>query len=161
MHSTIFQITKKQVFGNHLLNEDTISQGDGTSYFYCSEINDEERQRSIETLVYEILPKGMFELTSANTMVYKGGIEDWKKSCIATIQQKSQELTPKNIIDWIGPVYQLEKALKNPLGTAYQFYFDEEAFQSYAEESYELLRFVDGLEVGTTLYFGGVIEYHS
>ncbi len=73
MHSTIFQITVKQVFGNNLLNENTISQGDGTPYDYCSEIDDEERQRSIETLVNEILPKGMFELTSPNTMVYKGG----------------------------------------------------------------------------------------
>lgn len=160
MHSTIFQITKEQVFGDNLLNEDTISQGDGTSYDYCSEIDDEERQRCIETLVNEILPKGMFELTSPNTMVYKGGIEDWKKSCIANIQQKAQELTPDNIIDWIGPIYQLEKAIKNPLGTSYQFYFEEETFQCYAEESYELLRFVSLLEEGTTLYFGGIIDYH-
>ena len=160
MHSTIFQITKEQVFGNNLLNEDTISQGDGTPYDYCSEIDDGERQRSIETLVNEILPKGMFELKSPSTMVYKGGIEDWKKSCIDNIQQKAQELTPDNIIDWIGPIYQLEKAIKNPLGTSYQFYLDEEAFQCYAEESYELLRFVSLLEEGTTLYFGGIIDYH-
>ena len=63
MHSTIFQITKEQVFGNNLLNEDTISQGDGTPYDYCSEIDDGEHQRSIETLVNEILPKGMFEVS--------------------------------------------------------------------------------------------------
>ena len=160
MHSIIFQITTKEVSGSNLLNEDTISQGDGTPYDYCSEIDEEERTRAIETLVNEILPKGMFELTGTNTMVYKGGIEEWKKACIEDIQTKAAELTPTNIIDWVGPIYQLEKALKNPLGTSYQFYFDEEAFQCYAEESYELLRFVDRLENGATLYFGGIIDYH-
>ena len=160
MHSTIFQITVKQVIGNNLLNENTISQGDGTPYDYCSEIDDEERQHSIETLVNEILPKGMFELTSPNTMVYKGGIDDWKKSCIANIQQKAQELTPDNITHWIGPINGLKKAINNPLGTYCQFYFEEETYQCYAEESYELLRFVSLLEEGTTLYFGGIIDYH-
>ena len=160
MHSIIFQITTTEVSGSSLLNEDTISQGDGTPYDYCSEIGEEERTRAIQTLVNEILPKGMFELTSANTMVYRGGIEEWKQSCIDDIRLKAGELTPENIIDWIGPIYQLEKAIKNPLGTSYQFYFDEEGFQCYAEESYELLRFVSNIEVGTTLYFGGVIDYH-
>ena len=160
MHSIIFQITTKKVSGSNVLNEDTISQGDGTLYDYCSEIDDEERSQAIETLINEILPKGMFERTGANTMVYKGGIEKWKQSCIDDIRVKTEGLTPGNIIDCIGPIYQLEKALKNPLGTSFQFYFDEEAFQCYAEESYELLRFVDGLEVGTTLFFGGVIDYH-
>ena len=160
MHSIIFQITTKEVSGSNLLNEDTILQGDGTPYDYCSEIDEEVRRKAIHTLVYEILPKGMFELTDANTLVYKGGIEEWKRSCITDIRAKAEELTPENIIDWIGPIYQLEKALKNPLSTGYQFYFDAEGFQCYAEESYELLRFVDGLEVGTTLYFGGVIDYH-
>lgn len=160
MHSIIFQITTKVVSGSNILNEDTISQGDGTSYDYCSEISEEERSQAIETLVNEILPKGMFERTGANSMVYKGGVEKWKQSCIEDIQVRTEGLTTDNIIDCIGPIYQLEKALKNPLGTAFQFYFDEEAFQCYAEESYELLRFVDGLEVGTTLFFGGVIDYH-
>ena len=160
MHSIIFQITTKEVSGSNLLNEDTLLQGDGTPYDYCSAINEEVRINAIQTLVKEILPKGMFEQTGANTMVYKGGIEEWKHSCIAGIRAKAEELTPENITDWVGPIYQLEKALKNPLGTGYRFYLDAEGGQSYAEESFELLRFVDGLEVGTTLYFGGVIDYH-
>ena len=160
MHSKIFQITRKEITGTNLLNEDTISQGDGSQYDYCSEIDDEEREGAIHTLVNDILPIGMFELSSPNTMIYKGGVEEWKQACIDDIRAKAQSLTPDNIIDWIGPIYQLEKAIKDPLGTSYQFYFDEDGFQCYAEESYELLRFVSNLEVGTTLYIGGVIDYH-
>ena len=160
MHSVIFQITTKKLSGSNLLNEDTISQGDGTPYDYCSELNDDERKNAIETLVNEVLPKGMFELTTPNSMIYKGGVVEWKQTCIDDIRTKAQALTLDNIIDWIGPIYQLEKAIKNPLGTNFQFYFDEEAFQCYAEESYELLRFVDGLKAGTVLYFGGVLDYH-
>ena len=159
MHSIIFQITTKELSGSKILNEDTISQGDGFQYDYCSEIDEEERERAIQTLVNDILPKGMFELCSSNSMKYKGGVEEWKQACIDDIRTKAQSLTPDNIIDWIGPIYQLEKAIKNPLGTSYQFYFDEENIQCYAEESYELLRFISDLEVGTTLYFGGVIDY--
>ena len=161
MHSIIFQITSKKLTkGSGLLNEGTIEQGDGTSYDYCAEIDEDERETAIKTLVNDILPKGMFELVASNAMVYKGGIDEWKQNYIANIHAKAQELTPENIIDWVGPIYQLEKAIKNPLGTSYQFYLDEEGFQCYAEESYELLRFVSNLEVGTTLYFGGVIDYH-
>ena len=160
MHSMIFQISTKEVSGSNLLNEDTLLQGDGTPYDYCSEIDEEVRTSAIQTLVNEILPKGMFELTGANTMIYKGGIEEWKRSCIAGIRARAEELTAENITDWVGPIYQLEKALKNPLGIGNQFYLDTEGFQCYAEESYELLRFVDRLEVGTTIYFGGVIDYH-
>ena len=161
MHSIIFQITtKKLTEGSGLLTEGTIEQGDGTAYDYCAEIDEEERDTTIKTLVNDILPKGMFELAAPNAIIYKGGIDKWKWDYITDIQAKAKALSPDNIIDWVGPIYQLEKAIKNPLGTSYQFYFDEEGFQCYAEESYELLRFVSNLEVGTTLYFGGVIDYH-
>ena len=64
------------------------------------------------------------------------------------------------VLEWIGPVYQLEKYLKNPLDTAYWFYMDEEGLQSHAEQSYEFMRQVCEFEPGTLLYIGGVIDYH-
>lgn len=65
-----------------------------------------------------------------------------------------------SVQDWIGPVYQLEKFLKNPLDTAYWFYMDEEGLQSNAEQSYEFLRQACEFKPGTLLYIGGVIDYH-
>lgn len=73
---------------------------------------------------------------------------------------KVEAVTPDTVQDWIGPVYQLEKYLKNPLETAYWFYTDTEGAQSYAEQSYEFMREVCGYEPGTLLYIGGVIDYH-
>ena len=37
---------------------------------------------------------------------------------------------------------------------------DEEGLQSHAEQSYEFMRQVCEFEPGTTLYIGGVIDYH-
>lgn len=159
MRSVIFQITKNQVSGKNVLNEDTIMQGEGTSYDYCSEIDNEERENNIRTLVNEVMPEGMFEFVSQNAIKYKGGAEEWKKECIKKIQDTAGELDTDNITNWVGPIYKLEKLVKNPLDVDYEFYFDEDGVQNYAEKSYELLRFVSTLEVGTVLYFGGVIAY--
>ena len=61
---------------------------------------------------------------------------------------------------WIGEVYQLEKYLKNPLDTGYQFYMDEQGINGNAEQSYSFMQTVCQFEPGKLLYIGGVIEYH-
>ena len=146
MHSKIFQITETRVSKDNYLNEDTLTQGDDSFFDYCAEIDDEERQFHIDNLVNNILPKGMFELVSDDTIRY--------------IRSRAEALTPESVQDWIGPVYQLEKFLKNPLDTAYWFYMDEEGLQSNAEQSYEFLRQACEFKPGTLLYIGGVIDYH-
>lgn len=160
MHSRIFQITKERVNKDCYLNEDTLMQGDNSFYDYCSEIDNEIRKRNIICLVESVLPKGMFELISEDTMRYNGGIEQWKEAFVADIRKKAEAITTENILEGIGPVYELERALKNPLDVAYCFYLDGEGCQSYAEESFAFIQFVCTLEVGTTLYIGGVIDYH-
>lgn len=160
MHSKIFQITKTRVNKDNYLNEDTLTQGDGSFFDYCAEIDEEERKFHIDNLVNNILPKGMFELISEDTIRYNGGEEQWRKDFVADIQCKAEAVTPESVQDWIGPVYQLEKCLKNPLDTDYWFYMDEDGLQSYAEQSYEFLRRVCELKPGTELYIGGVIDYH-
>lgn len=160
MHSKIFQITPTRVDKDNYLNEDTLMQGAGSFFDYCGEIDDEERQLYIESLVNEVLPKGMFELVSEDVIRYMGGAEEWKKDFVEGIRLKAEAVTPDKVQDWIGPVYQLEKYLKNPLDTGYWFYTDENGVQSYAEQSYEFLREVCGLEPGTLLYIGGIIDYH-
>ena len=160
MHSKIFQITETRVSKDNYLNEDTLTQGDDSFFDYCAEIDDEERQFHIDNLVNNILPKGMFELVSDDTIRYKGGAERWREDFIADIRSRAEAPTPESVQDWIGPVYQLEKFLKNPLDTAYWFYMDEEGLQSNAEQSYEFLRQACEFKPGTLLYIGGVIDYH-
>ena len=160
MHSTIFQITKTRVEKENFLNEDTLTQGDNSHFDYCAEMDDKVRKEEIDYLVNHILPKGMFELTSEDTILYKGGADKWKEDFVSEIRKKAEAITPDKVQDWIGPVYQLEKFLKDPLDTGYWFYTDAEGVQSYAEQSYEFLREVCDLEPDTTLYIGGVIDYH-
>ena len=160
MHSTIFQITKTRVEKENFLNEDTLMQGDNSHFDYCAEMDDKVRKEEIDYLVNHILPKGMFELTSEDTILYKGGADKWKEDFVSEIRKKAEAITPDKVQDWIGPVYQLEKVLKDPLDTGYWFYTDAEGVQSYAEQSYEFLREVCDLEPDTTLYIGGVIDYH-
>lgn len=80
MHSKIFQITQTRVDKDNYLNEDTLMQGDNSHFDYCAEIDNEERKEYIGYLVNHVLPKGMFELTSEDTILYKGGTENGKKS---------------------------------------------------------------------------------
>ena len=47
----------------------------------------------------------MFEPTGEDTLLYKGGAEQWKKEYVAYIQAKAGELTTENVQDWIDPVY--------------------------------------------------------
>ena len=140
MHSKIFQITQTRVEKDNYLNEDTLMQGDNSHFDYCAEIDDEERKEYIGYLVNHVLPKGMFELTSEDTILYKGGTEKWKEEFVSEIRKRAEAITPDKMQDWIGPVYQLEKFLKDPLDTGYWFYTDAEGVQSYAEQSYEFLR---------------------
>lgn len=160
MHSRIFQISTTRVDKENYLNEDTLQQGDGSFYDYCAEIDNEERKKDIADLVEYALPKGMFELISDDTIRYNGGMEQWKEEFVTNIHKKAEAITTENMLEYIGPVYQLEKALKNPLDTCYYFYLDEEGLQSYAEQSFAFMEFVCTLEPGTTLYIGGVIDYH-
>ena len=159
MHSRIFQISTVRVDKENYLNEDTLQQGDGSLYDYCAEVDDEERKQDIADLVEYALPKGMFELTSDDTIRYNGGIEQWKEGVVADIHKKAEAITTENMLEYM-PIYNLKEALKNPLDTNYHFYLDGEGWQSYAEQSFAFMEFVCTLEPGTTLYIGGVIDYH-
>ena len=160
MHAKVFQITKQRVDKENTLDENTLTQGDGSYYDYCSEISDETRKEMIDYLVNELLPKGMFTLVGIDEMVYNGGADEWKAKWVKTIHDKAGEVTTENVLDWIGPTYQLEKELKNPLHTDSQFYLSDETYQAYAEQSAQLMEMVCSLPIGTHLYIGGVIDFH-
>ena len=87
MHSKIFQITETKVAKDNYLNENTLEQGDGNYYDYCSEIDDNERKLHITNLVDNILPKGMFVLVEADVIRYNGGADKWKEEFVAGINE--------------------------------------------------------------------------
>lgn len=101
----------------------------------------------------------MFELTSEDTILYKGGVEQWKKEFVANIHEKAETLTVENMLEW-RPLYNLEQAIENPLDTNYRFYLDGDGNQFFAEASFAFMEFVCGLEPDTTLHVGGVVDYH-
>lgn len=121
MHSKIFQITRTRVYQDNYLNEGTLTQGDDSFFDYCAEIDDKERKHHIGVLVNHILPEGMFELVSEDVIRYIGGADKWQADFVAGMRSKAEAVTPDKVLEWIGPVYQLEKYLKNPLDTAYWF----------------------------------------
>lgn len=160
MHSSIFQISTMQIDKENYLNEDTLNQGDDSFYDYCANISDEERKSEISNLVNSILPKGMFELVSEDTILYKGdGLEQWKEEYVANIRKKAEEINVENMLEW-SSTYYIKQAVENPLNTAYHFYLNGDGCQTFAEQSFEFMQFICSLEPGTMLYVGGVIDYH-
>jgi len=159
-NAEVYQITKRRVDKENYLNENTLTQGDSSDYDYCSEISEEERVESIDTLVNQILPKGMFTLVGSDELVFNGGNYEWIHKWVDAIHKKSDEVTAENVTHWIGAAYQLQKVINNPLGTDSHFYLSESTTQTFAEPSAELMRMVCKLRKGERLYIGGIIDYH-
>lgn len=121
MHSRVFQISTTQIDKENYLNEDTLNQGDNSFYDYCADISDEERKEEITNLVNSILPKGMFELVSEDTIRYTGdGMEQWKEKYVAEIRKKADAITVENMFEW-SSTYYLKQAIDNPLDTGYHY----------------------------------------
>ena len=121
MHSRVFQISTTQIDKENYLNEDTLNQGDNSFYDYCADISDEERKEEITNLVNSILPKGMFELVSEDTIRYTGdGMEQWKEKYVAEIRKKADAITVENMYE-SSTTYYHKQAIENPLDTGYHF----------------------------------------
>lgn len=158
MHAWIYQLSDEPI--EELIDEDTINQGDGTDYDYCADISDEERKDAVERLWTEILPKGMFNLLDGKTLLYYGGFHEWKYQWVKRIQHKASLIDSNNVMEFVGAAYQLEREIKNPLGTDSHFYLCGDCSQSFAEESVELMRWIGDLKVGSKIYIGGIVDFH-
>lgn len=88
MHSKIFQITTVKVTNEGRLTENTLTQGDGSFYDYCMEIEPDIRKQCIDILVNKILPSGMFELTGEDTSSIKVVPSSGRKSLWPTSKQR-------------------------------------------------------------------------
>lgn len=153
MHSNVFQISTEKIQREDFIYEETL---DGYDFFdYCSEISDEDRLEEIKRLSGHILPEGMFTLVGDDILIYNGGAEKIRQEWADRIRAKAALVTEENIMKFVGPAYQLKKEIENPLGTSTRFYID-----GCVEQSDELVKMLCGLEPGTRLYIGGVIDWH-
>ena len=63
-------------------------------------------------------------------------------------------------LECLGPAYQLQKAILNPLDTDALFITDFANCYGLAERSRELMTMIGNLQTGERLYIGAVVGYH-
>ena len=161
MHSVIYQISDQPITIDEFIGIDHIEVGDMTSFDYAYEISVEEREECIRDLVKRILPTGMFTLgEDGGTLVFQGGFTEWRKSYLDIIRCKMEEIDEENIMKWVGPAYQLQKTILNPLETDALFITDFADCYGQAERSRELMTMIGNLQTGERLYIGAVMGYH-
>lgn len=161
MHSIIYQISNQPISKEEHIGVDHIEAGDMTSLDYAYETSEEERKENIRCLAERILPKDMFSLSEdGETLVFQSGFAEWRKGNLDTIHTRVADINEENIMEWVGPAYQLQKAILNPLCTDALFVTDFSNGYGLAERSRELMTIIGNLEIGDKLYVGAVFGYH-
>lgn len=79
---------------------------------------------------------------------------------LVLIRTRTEAINEENIMEWIGPAYQLQKAIVNPLDSV-DYYVTESDSYGTAERSRDLMLMVGRLEAGAKLYIGEVLGYHN
>lgn len=159
MFSTIFQLSNRPIEKREYIGIEHVEQGDMVFMDYTCEIDNEDRKRGIKNLAGRILPEGMFTLNADETLAYNGGFTEWRKTYLDLIRKRTDALTEKNIMEWAGTAYHLQKAILNPLATDCLFITEFCDGHGTAERSRELMRLVETLAAGEKLYIGAVIGY--
>lgn len=161
MHGIIYQISDSPIDRDNYIGVDTVSEGDMAGFDYLYDTTEEERRKQIQYLVEHTLPKGMFTIdTDGETIVYQGGFSEWRKTYLDLIRTRTEAINEENIMEWIGPAYQLQKAIVNPLDSV-DYYVTESDSYGTAERSRDLMLMVGRLEAGAKLYIGEVLGYHN
>ena len=159
MFSTIFQLSNRPIEKREYIGIEHVGQGDMVFMNSTCEIDNEDRKREIKNLAGRILPEGMFTLNADETLAYNGGFTEWRKTYLDLIRKRTDALTEKNIMEWAGTAYHLQKAILNPLATDCLFITEFCDGHGTAERSRELMRLVETLAAGKKLYIGAVIGY--
>lgn len=161
MYGIVFQISTSPIDSDDYIGIDAVSEGDMAGFNYLYDTEEGERSELIHDLVERILPKGMFTLEADNeTLVYQGGFEVWSKSYLDLIQTKTEAIDEDNIMEWIGPAFQLQKAIVNPLESPDYFVLESDSYGT-VERSRDLMLLVGKLEAGAKLYIGEILGYHT
>lgn len=161
MRSTIYQISNYPIGEDEYLNEDCISEGEFVTIDYVKPVTTkDERETHIKYLMCN-LPKGMFSLNEDFSLTYHGNFEEWKKAYYKDVMEWANLMTPDNMLDYIGPAYQIMKTINNPLKTDRLFVTNAIDGIGTAEKSGDFFRtFVRKLKPGDIIYFGAILEYH-
>lgn len=157
MHSFIYQIGKKPFTEGGILDPENVYEGSDIFLSYTYPLDTEEREEAIESLVMNILPKGMFTLNADNNLSYNGGFKIWRKLYFDGIMSAVKGLTPANIMDEYGNILALKGAVSNPLNTVSLF----ECGNGIVGKSIGLMRMVESLSKGDILYIGSILGYHN
>ena len=161
MHSTIFQIATQPIQPDEYVGIDNIEAGEMASIFYAREAEKSERAERIKILVGRILPAGMFVVSpDGETLIYKGGFTEWNRIYTESLLEKASVINETNVFKYIGPTYQLQKAIVNALDTDSLFVTTFYGSSGTAERSRELMRLIGGLQIGARLYVGAIFDYH-
>ncbi len=162
MHSYIYQISQCPIGSVEYIGQDHIEAGEMASIDYCDEIEPSERMAALHNLVGRVLPAGMFTINpDGGSLTYQGGFTEWDREYVRSLLDKAASVNKANVFKYIGPAYQLQKAIVNPLGTDSLFVTDYADGIGTAERSRQLMRIIGGLQIGEKLYIGAILNYHG
>ena len=162
MHGKIYQIGTKPIDSDDYVDIDVISEGEMVCFDYLDDTEPMERKHLIRAFVDNTLPKGMFTVDAdGETLTYQGGFAEWKKQYIELLHNRVAAIDETNIMDWLGPTRQLQKAIVNPLNTDVYFVVDFGNGYATADRSRDFMYIVKDLEPGAKLYIGAILDYHA
>ena len=160
MYGKIFQIGIEPIKRDDYI--ETAVEGEMVVPFTCIyETEEENRKIFIQHLVEHVLPAGLFTIDSdGDTLTFQGGFDKWRDQYLELIRSKAADIDESNIMDWCGPVYQLQKAIANPFGGDTYFVSDYIG-GAVAVNSRDFMGMVKRLEPGAKLYIGAILSYHA
>lgn len=162
MHSYIYQIAEHPIGQDEYIGQDHIEAGEMASIDYCEEIEPSERMAALHNLVGRVLPACMFTINpDGKSLTYHGGFTEWNREYVRSLLGRAASVNEANVFKYIGPVYQLQKAIANPLNTDCIFVTDYCDGSGTAERSRELMRIIGELQIGEKLYIGAILNYHA
>ena len=119
--------------------------------------NSISRNQNFPATVEEIMMTGVYSSSWKARFRAKKEIPRLKA---ALAEMEMADINEENIMKWVGPAYQLQKAILNPLCTDALFVTDFSNGYGLAERSRELMTIIGNLEIGDKLYVGAVFGYH-
>ena len=160
MHSRIFQVSTSPI----LVDErDTPCCFYENSSDYADYIGDaiegKERKDDIKSLAETL--GDLFDLDkTGRCLVYKGGMDEFKREWAETIRKAAEEVTGDNILE-SSPRYTV-RMICNETHLSCSYRFKIEGWTSYAAPMDDLIEWIayKKFKPGKKLYIGAVIDYH-
>lgn len=162
MHSTIYQLTPTRLAANEQPKATAIQEGDDFSFDYV-EIAYNRKERIRQLAKSKVFDKLFIYNDDKESLTYLGGIED-VADCVAT---KMRTLAVSlRASDFLGemtrerPLSDMRRLMNDPLDLNVRFLLSDDKKDVYSVGSDELMCELNRLQVGDTLYFGAVFDYH-